>query len=93
MKKIIAILIILLFQKSLCAEFGEYRYTKYLGIQQQLQQRKMMALRQQRLRHQSPTRNIRYPSTGNPYPNIQRTPSRPYSARQRYSAQYYSRYY
>lgn len=93
MKKIIATLIILLFQSSLCADFGEYRYTKYLGIQQQLQQRKMIALRQQRLRNQNPTRNIRYPSAGNPYPNIQRAPSPSYNARQRYSSQYYSRYY
>ena len=75
-------------------EFGQYRYTKYLGIQQQLQNQRANAIKRQRMYNQSPTRNIRYPSANNPYPNIQRAS---YAARinprQRYSSQYYNRYY
>ena len=94
MKKIIATLIILLFQSSLCADFGEYRYTKYLGIQQRLQNQRMNAIRRQRMYNQSPTRNIRYPSANNPYPNIQRASyAARISPRQRYSSQYYNRHY
>lgn len=75
------------------AEFGEYQYSQYLGIQQQLQNQRMRALRMQRMRNVSPTRNIQYPSRDNPYPNINRTRSYGISAKQRYSPEYYNRYY
>ena len=82
------------FQNSFAsdAEFGKYRYSQYLGIQQQLQNQRINAIRRQRMYSQNPTRNIRYPSIGNPYPNIQRSNSG-LTARQRYSAQYYNQYY
>ena len=74
------------------AEFGQYRYSQYLGVQQQLQNQRINAIRRQRIYSQNPTRNIRYPSAGNPYPNIQRT-NNSLNARQRYSSQYYNQYY
>ena len=75
------------------AEFGKYRYTQYLGIQQQLQNQRANAIRRQRMYNQSPTRNIQYPNSNNPYPNIQRSYAARISPRQRYSSQYYNRYY
>ena len=75
------------------AQFGQYRYTQYLGIQQQLQNQRTNALRRQRMYNQSPTRNIQYPNANNPYPNIQRSYAARISPRQRYSSQYYNRYY
>lgn len=93
MRRIILFFIILSFVKisfATEAEFGQYRYSQYLGIQQQLQNQRANAIRRQRMYNQNPTRNIRYPSANNPYPNIS-NPS--YAARltprQRYSAQYY----
>ena len=93
----IAIILLILFYAlptfASDAEFGQYRYTKYLGIQQQLQNQRANALRRQRMYYQNPTRNIRYPSANNPYPNIQRSYAARITPRQRYSAQYYNRYY
>ena len=82
------------FQKTYAdeAEFGKYRYSQYLGIQQQLQNQRINAIRRQRIYNQNPTRNIRYPSIGNPYPNIERN-NYTLNPRQRYSSQYYNRYY
>ncbi|MBQ4647133.1 MAG: hypothetical protein IJB79_07270 [Candidatus Gastranaerophilales bacterium] len=71
------------------AEFGQYRYSQYLGIQQQLQNQRANAIRRQRMYNQNPTRNIQYPSMNNPYPNIQRSYAARITPRQRYSAQYY----
>lgn len=84
-------LIILIIQISYASdeEFGQYRYSKYLGIQQQLQTQRLNALRRQRMYNQSPTRNIRYPSANNPYPNIERRNYATLSPNQRYSARYY----
>lgn len=73
------------------AKFGEYRYTQYLGLQQQLQNQRVNALRKQRIYNQNPTRNIRYPSANNPYPNIQKYSAVP--TQRRYSPQYYNAYY
>ena len=91
MKLATSILIIFLFQ--LCyaqeAEFGEYKYSQYLGIQQQLQAQRANAIKRQKMYNQSPTRNIRYPSLNNPYPNIQRTNYARLTPKQRYSANYY----
>lgn len=90
--KAILLILFLLFMMPIYAseaQFGQYRYSKYLGIQQQLQTQRMNAIRQQRKYNQSPTRNIRYPSAYNQYPNIQRNYPTGISARQRYSAQYY----
>ena len=72
-------------QEANCAEFGEYQYRQYLGLQQQLQNQRARAIRNQRRYNQSPTRNIRYPSAGNPYPNISRTYNPQVNAKQRYS--------
>ena len=87
-------LTILLFcqiSKANQAQFGQYGYSpQYLGIQQQLQNQRTNAIRKQRLYNQAPTRNIRYPSTNNPYPNIQKgSYTTKLTPRQRYSAQYY----
>ena len=85
-------LIIILFchnAKANDVQFGEYRYSQYLGIQQQLQNQRVNAIRRQRMYNQSPTRNIRYPSANNPYPNIQRNNNVRLTPQQRYSAQYY----
>ena len=94
MRAIILLLTFVLFQQISFADdaqFGQYRYSQYLGIQQQLQNQRMNAIRRQRMYYQNPTRNIRYPSANNPYPNIQRAS---YAARitprQRYSASYYN---
>ncbi len=91
--RILAVFLFLLLASSLGAEFGEYQYSEYLGIQQQLQNQRARAIRMQRMRNISPTRNIQFPSRDNPYPNINRT--RPYglSAKERYSPEYYNRYY
>ena len=75
------------------AEFGEYQYSKYLGIQQQLQNQRMLAIRRNMRYYKNPTRNIQYPSANNPYPNIQRNSYRSVSARERYSPNYYRMYY
>ena len=89
--RIIAIIFLLLFsQFAFSAEFGEYRYGKYMAIQQQLQNQRAIAIRRARMQNASPTRNIQYPSAGNLYPNIQRTTyRRQLSPQQRYSAKYY----
>ena len=91
--KFLAIFFCLSLPFAFGAEFGEYQYSEYLGIQQQLQNQRARALRMQRMRNISPTRNIQFPSRDNPYPNINRT--RPYglSAKERYSPEYYNRYY
>ena len=91
--RVIAVIFLLLFsQIGFCAEFGEYQYGKYLAIQQQLQNQRAIAQRRARMYNTNPTRNIRYPSAGNPYPNIQRTTyRRQLSPQQRYSAGYYQR--
>lgn len=88
MKIIIAIFSLLIISPVFASEFGEYRYSKYIGLQQQLQYQRMRAIRMNRLQ-KSPTRNIRYPSPNNPYPNIQRTSQRPIPTSVRYSARYY----
>ena len=75
------------------SEFGEYQYSQYLGIQQQLQNQRARAMRMQRMRNISPTRNIQYPSRDNPYPNINRQRQMGLTPRQRYSSAYYNRYY
>ena len=75
------------------ADFGEYKYSKYLGIQQQLQNRRIMAQRQQMRYNQSPTRNIRYPRTSNSYPNIERQTQRQLTRNERYSSAYYAAKY
>lgn len=74
MKKVIILFIILQFNLSLASEFGEYKYSKYLAIQQQIRNQQMIAYRNQLRYQNNPVRNIRYPSANNPYPNI--TPQR-----------------
>ncbi len=75
------------------AEFGQYRYSEYAGLQQQLKARQMMAQRQRYRYSVSPTKNIKYPTSTNPYPNIQKTTNRQMSAYQRYSPSYYQKTY
>ncbi|MBR5303317.1 MAG: hypothetical protein IKU37_00650 [Candidatus Gastranaerophilales bacterium] len=84
------ILLFCQFSRADETQFGQYRYSQYLGIQQQLQNQRTNAIRKQRMHYQDPTRNIRYPSMNNPYPNIQRgSYAARLTPRQRYSAQYY----
>ena len=52
-----------------------------------------MAQRQAIRHYSNPTRNIRYPSANNRYPNIQRNNYSQIPARQRYSANYYRNIY
>ena len=92
--RIIFILLTIIFLSQISkaddTQFGQYRYSQYLGIQQQLQNQRANAIRRQRMYNQNPTRNIRYPSMNNPYPNIQRgSYASRLTPRQRYSAQYY----
>ncbi|MBQ8847655.1 MAG: hypothetical protein IJ003_01775 [Candidatus Gastranaerophilales bacterium] len=93
MKFFIYVFAIFLFFQVFAAEFGEYRYSQYLGLQQQLQNQRARAVINQRRMQKIPTRNIQYPTRDNPYPNITRGYSRPINPRQRYSAGYYQRYY
>ena len=93
MKLFAIIFFVFLYLPCFGAEFGEYQYSKYLGIQQQLQNQRNNALRRQRLYNQNPVRNIQYPSANNSYPNIQRSYTARINPRQRYSSQYYNRYY
>lgn len=54
------------------SEFGQYQYTNYMAISQQLQNQRIIAQKRQMMLNSNPTRNIRYPSMNNPYPNINR---------------------
>ncbi len=93
--KIIALFICLILSslQTLAADFGQYRYSKYIGISNQMQAQRMLALKRQRAYYNNPARNIRYPSLNNPYPNIQRSYGAPISARERYSVNYYRAHY
>lgn len=95
MKKVLIIFSIFLFNCAYCAQFGQYNFNNATGIQRQLQAQKINKIRQeQRARYyQNPTRNIRYPSASNPYPNITRSQNQQYGARQRYNSQYYQNQY
>lgn len=85
------LIILLLFVNfSSAVEFGEYSFNKYVGINQQLQNQRASALRRQRQYNQIPTRNIKYPTSYNKYPNITRGQQYGLSARQRYSPRYYN---
>ena len=91
--KIFLVIIVFLSSVVFGAEFGQYQYSKYIGLQQQIKNRQIMA-QQKRYRYNvSPTRNIRYPNSSNPYPNIQKTNSQQLNAYQRYSPSYYQRTY
>ena len=90
---LVLVLMFLCQTKIFGAEFGEYQYSKYLGIQQQLQNQRMLAIRRNMRYYKNPTKNIQYPSANNPYPNIQRNSYRSVSARERYSPNYYRMYY
>lgn len=73
------------------ADFGEYQYKEYLGVQQMLQNQRMMAQRSKMRYNTSPTRNIKYPNRYSSYPNIEKRQTHmPLTARQRYSPAYYS---
>lgn len=93
-KKLFVLFVFLLFGFSFAkAEFGEYRYSKYMGIQQQMNNRRAAARLIEARRNSDPTRNIRYPNAYNQYPNIQRTNYNGINAYQRYSPAYYQRAY
>ncbi len=62
----------LLITPVLGEEFGQYRYSNYIGVQQQLNNQRRRAIYQRRLYNQNPTRNIYYPHSYNSYPNIER---------------------
>ena len=92
MRLILTILIFFLVHQISFAQdetFGQYRYSKYIGIQQQLQNQRANAIRKQRMYNQGPARNIRFPNAYNQYPNIQRSYAAKLTPRQRYSAKYY----
>ena len=86
---IILILFSATVQIAFCAEFGEYQYSKYVAIQDAIKNRQAMAQRIQSRYNTNPTRNIQFPNSSNPYPNIQRTQTRQLNAYQRYSPNYY----
>ena len=86
------LIVFLLSSYAFGSQFGEYKYSKYLGIQQQLRTQQMAAARRQRLYNQNPTRNIRYQRYSGEYPNIERNYSRNLGA-YRYSPQYYQMRY
>ena len=92
------LLILILISSYACASsdnvrFGEYRYTKYLGMQQQIRTQQMASARRQRLYNQNPMRNIRYSSYPGQYPNIERNRYSDYRNTNRYSPQYYQMRY
>lgn len=89
--RILILFLILLISPVNAYQMGEYRYSKYIGLQQQLQTQRMRAIRQQQLRR-TPTSNIKYPTSYNPYPNIQKGQNYPLTRSQRYSSAYYDRY-
>ena len=92
MKKILITLLLLTINLSYASNFGKYKYSKYNAINQQIQNQRARAYLQQRKYYQNPTRNIRYPTSQNPYPNIDRQKNVNLTPKQRYSAQYYQRY-
>lgn len=83
------IIILISMNYGYCADFGEYKYSKYLGLQQQIRNQQMANIRRQRLYNQNPVRNIRYPRYSTQYPNIERTKYSQYPNINRYSRQYY----
>jgi len=94
MKKLYAITVILLnllFLNVSASQFGEYNYSKYLGLQQQIQTQKMIAQRQKMRNRYVPASNVRYPNAYNKYPNIQKD-SYYLTGKQRYSMNYYKHY-
>ena len=92
MKQFILVLI-LLSSCAYSAQFGEYKYSKYLGIQQQIRTQQMADARRQRLYNQNPTRNIRYQQYPGQYPNIERSNRYYRNSYNRYSPQYYQARY
>jgi len=101
-KILIALLVVYSFtlSNSFGAEFG--RYGLYNGdyrgyaLQQTLkaQQNRANLVRQRHNYYSNPTRRIKYPTSNNPYPNIQRNNyQRNIPQRQRYSAKYYETMY
>ena len=87
-------LFFILNEYSFAAEFGEYQYKEYLGVQQMLQNQRAMAQRRQMRYNTNPTRNIKYPNRYSQYPNIETKQTHvPLSARQRYSPAYFNRRY
>lgn len=74
---------------TFASQFGQYQYSKYYAINQQMQLRRAQAIRQQQLK-KAPTRNIQYPSSYNKYPNIQREYNYSLTKNQRYSSAYYN---
>ena len=92
-RKFFILSVLLLSQIAICAEFGEYGYSKYLGVQQQLNNRRAAARIMELRQNANPTRNIRYPDAYNRYPNIQRSNISGINPYQRYSPAYYQRTY
>jgi len=89
------VILVLIFLSSFAfgANFGEFKYSKYYGIQQQIRTQQMAQARRQRLYNQNPTRNIRYQRYPGQYPNIERYNYSRYSNINRYSPQYYQMRY
>ena len=76
MMKHFIIFVTLLFCASEASEFGQYRYSKYIGLNQQLQsnrlaQNRLMMRKRQMMYYENPTRNIRFPNMYSQYPNIE----------------------
>lgn len=84
---------------AVAADFGNYglyggNYQAY-GLAQTLEnQKRRSAVARQRYNYATnPTRKIKYPTSYNPYPNIQQSNYQNISAKQRYSSRYYENMY
>ena len=91
--RILLITLLLLLPCSFAATFGEYNYSKYVGLNQQMQNMRANAAYQRAKYERAHRINIQYPTSSNPYPNIQRTPQNRISKAQRYSYSYYEKNY
>lgn len=80
---------------SFSAQFGQYQYTNYNAINQQLILRRNQARLQAMRQNNSPVKNIRYPNSYTRYPNIERNAvnkRKSQSATSRFSSKYYQQY-
>ena len=91
--RIILILALFLFLSAQAGNVGEYQFNKYVGINQQLQAMRANAAIQRAKYERAHRINIQYPTSSNPYPNIQRVPQNRISKAQRYNPNYYNKYY
>ena len=78
---------------TLASDFGQYRYSKYIGLSNQIYANRMaqnQMMRRTMMYYQNPTHNIRFPNKYSRYPNIEKNG---YSVNYQYRTGYGYRYY